>query len=202
MKRLLFDKYASCAVLVIVVFVIFGSVCCFASSGGEHDGSASAKKGWVATDTYRVMNFAVLAIGLILIARKPVATMLSSRIREIKQQLEALEQQKKEAEQSLSLYREKLVAIETEVKKIQEMYVDQGKKAKEKLLQEATETVKKLQDQAKKNIEQEYRLAQKKLQEELLEKALLKAEMTIKNSITMMDQERLVDEYINKVVVQ
>jgi len=39
-----------------------------------------------------------------------------------------------------------------------------------------------------------------KLQQEALEKALAKAEEIIKNKVTSQDQERLVDEYLKKVV--
>ncbi len=54
-------------------------------------GTAFAAKGWVATDTFRVMNFAVLFIGLFLLLRKPVKNALNARIKGIKEQLEDLE---------------------------------------------------------------------------------------------------------------
>ena len=55
-------------------------------------------KGWVATDTYRVMNFAVLAIALFFVLRKPLSQALNSRIKVIKDELEDLEARKVEAE--------------------------------------------------------------------------------------------------------
>jgi len=53
----------------------------FASSGADthsadkhgeaaHEGDAPKAKGWVATDTYRVLNFAVLAGALVFLLRK------------------------------------------------------------------------------------------------------------------------------------
>ncbi|MCK4467949.1 MAG: hypothetical protein KAU60_06310, partial [Desulfobacterales bacterium] len=58
----------------------------------------------------------------------------------------------------------------------------------------------KLEEQAKRNIEHEFKQAKSKLQEEISEKALLKAEEIIKSTITTEDQDRLVDEYLEKVV--
>ena len=51
-------------------------------------GTAFAAKGWVATDTYRVMNFSVLFIALFFLLKKPVSNALNARINGIKEQLE------------------------------------------------------------------------------------------------------------------
>ena len=60
-------------------------------STAGHDGEHHESKGWVATDTYKVMNFAVLAIGLFFVVRKPASQFLSTRIKDIKTQLDDLE---------------------------------------------------------------------------------------------------------------
>jgi len=60
--------------IMLLLFLFSGVV---AASGGGEQGS----KGWVATDTYKVMNFAVLAIGLFLLLRKPVSQALNDRIK-------------------------------------------------------------------------------------------------------------------------
>ncbi len=72
-------KTSKCFIVVLVVTlsIVFCVGVASASSGGE-----SEAKGWVSTDTYRVMNFAVLAIGLFLLIRKPAtfANAISERI--------------------------------------------------------------------------------------------------------------------------
>jgi len=50
------------------------------------------------------------------------------------------------------------------------------------------------------NIEHEFKQAKIKLQQDILEKALVNAENLIKNKITTQDQDKLVDEYLEKVV--
>ena len=58
----------------------------------------------------------------------------------------------------------------------------------------------KLEAMAKRNIEQEFKAAKTKLQQEIAEKAMIKAEELIKASISSDDQDKLVDEYLKKVV--
>ena len=167
-----------------------------ASSGGEGGGT----KGWIATDTYRVMNFVVLAVLLFLVLRKPIPLALNGRIKAIKEQLEDLESEKAEAEKKLAEYNQKLGEIEKEAEKIVADYIQQGKEAKTRILKEAESAAEKLQSQASRNIEHEFEQAQAKLKSEILEKALQEAEGIIKNKISTDDQDRLVDEYLEKVV--
>jgi len=189
--------FFSVIMAVVLLMLICGGVS-MASSGGEHGGSA--KKGWVATDTYRVMNFSVLAIALFFILRKPMSQALDSRIKGIKDQLSDLEAKKEEAEKQLAQYNQKLSLLDKESEKIVSEYIRQGNEAKERILKEAESAAEKLEEQAKKNIEHEFKQAKERLQEEILEKALAKAEGMVKNSITSDDQDRLVDEYLEKVV--
>ena len=69
-----------CRHVLAFMFVVAVISCCLAgavmASSGEGHGEAGPK-GWVATDTYRVMNFLVLAIGLFALLRKPVSRMLN-----------------------------------------------------------------------------------------------------------------------------
>jgi F-type H+-transporting ATPase subunit b len=193
-KRLSFLKRF--LMIGLVVFLVSCSGLVFASSeGGGHE----ASKGWVATDTYRVMNFAVLAIAIFFLARKPASHMLSSRIKGIKEELTALEGKKRDAEKTLAEFNEKLTLLEKEGEAIVAQYIEQGRKSKEKILEEAAASAEKMKEQARRNIEHEYQDARKKLQQDIVEKALLKAEELVKNTISPEDQGRLVDEYLEKV---
>jgi len=181
-------------VAIMLVLFLFSGVAA-ASGGGDN-----ASKGWVATDTYKVMNFAVLAIGLFLLLRKPVSQALNDRIKGIKEQLSELEEKKEEAEKKLAEYNEKFLKLDKESEQIVAEYIKQGNEAKARILKEAESAVVKLEEQAKKNIENEFKKAKSKLQEEILEQALVKAEEIIKSKIDTKDQDRLVDEYLEKVV--
>ena len=169
----------------------------WASSGGE-----AAPKGWTATDTYRVMNFAVLALGLFLLLRKPVSQALDSRITGIREQLSDLEARKKKAESELVSYEKKLTELDREAEKIIAEYVKSGQEAKERILKEAESAAGKLEAQARRNIEHEFSQAKIKLQQEIMEKAIAKAEGIIRRQMTPQDHERLVEDYLKKVVAR
>ena len=196
-KNLIIAKgSAMMVILAVFLFCFVGAVA--ASSEGE--GGHEAKKGWIATDTYRVMNFTVLVVGLFFLLRKPVSQALDSRIKGIKDQLSELEAKKKDAEKELEKYTERLSHLEQEAENLIEEYIRQGNEAKARIIDEAKKTVDKLEEQARRNIEHEFKQAKIKLQQDILEKALVNAETLIKNSITTQDQDKLVDEYLEKVV--
>ena len=179
---------------VLLFFALSISTALCASGG---DGGA---KPWEWEDTYRVMNFTVLAAALVFILRKPLSQALSSRIKMIREQLDDLESQKAEAEKQLAEYNEKLAQLEKEAEKILDDYVRQGNEAKARILKEAEASAEKLQAQARRSIEHEFEQAKLELQKEIFEKSLLKAEEIIKNRISDEDQDRIVDDYLKKVV--
>jgi F-type H+-transporting ATPase subunit b len=185
-------------VIVILAGLLFFTVPAFCSSGGGAEGGGT--KGWINTDTYRVMNFAVLAIGLIILLRKPASNALDDRIKGIREQLNDLETKKLEAEKNLAQYNERLSLLDKEAEKIVAEYIKQGNEAKKRILDAAGDAALKLEEQARRNIEHEFKQARSKLKEEVVEKALVMAEEIIKRNINGKDQEKLVSEYLEKVV--
>ncbi|MGD8880631.1 MAG: ATP synthase F0 subunit B [Desulfobacterales bacterium] len=179
--------------VVALLFLSFEAA--LAASGGD-----SGSKGWGNQDWFRLMNFVVLAAALVFILRKPVSQALSSRIKGIQEQLESIEVQRAEAEKRLAQYNEKLSQLEAEATKIMDAYIKQGNEAKAKILKEAEQTAAKLRAQARRNIEHEFDKAKQMLQQEVVEASLQKAEESLKKEITAQDQDKLIDEYINKVV--
>lgn len=185
----------SAIIVAFVALLFFSTSTAMAASGGEQ-----GAKGWVKTDWFRVLNFGVLAVGLFLLLRKPLSEALNSRIAGIKEQLADLEAQKEAAEKKLSEYNQKLSDLEKEAEHIVAEYIKQGNEAKARILLEAEAASEKLQAQARRSIEHEFEQAKQQLQAEILEKSLAKAEEIIREKISADDQDRLVDEYLNKVV--
>lgn len=185
----------------IMLFLCIAGVA-FGSSGAEHGEAAAAHQGWAATDWQRVLNFGILLAALIYFVRKPASEALNGRIDGIKKELSSLEARKKEAEEKLADYNKRIAALDKEAEDIIAQYRKQGEAARERILRESEKTAAKLEEQAKRNIEQEFKNAKLQLQEDILKKALEKAEALVKEKITTDDQDRLVDEYLDKVVVQ
>jgi F-type H+-transporting ATPase subunit b len=173
------------------------------AAGQEAAGHAGAEghgTGWVKTDTYRVLNFAVLAIALVFLLRKPFSQALNGRIKGIQEQLADLEARKASAEKQLAEYNRKFALLDQEAEKLMADYLRQGQEAKARILQEAEAAADKLKTQARRSIDNEINRAKERLQAEVIEAALVRAEELIKRKITTGDQEQLVDEYLKKVV--
>jgi F-type H+-transporting ATPase subunit b len=206
-----------CALSVFLCFGIVGFV--MAASEGGHGEIAHAETahgeaaeaghgeagghgtGWAATDTYRVMNFAVLAIALFFLLRKPVSRALNSRIEGIKDQLRELEAKKESAEKELTEFNKKLADLEMEAERIVAEYERQGQEAKERILKEAEASAGKLEEQAKRNIEHEFSQAKRGAagRDHSTGTGKSRGNHQGKN-VTTEDQNRLVDEYLGKVV--
>ena len=188
-------RYAGIIVLLVLMVSAGLTVSAFAAGGGD-----GGSKGWVSADWARVLNFAVLALLLFVLLRKPLPKALNARIDGIKDQLSDLEAKKAEAEQKLAGYNEKLSELEQEADRIVQEYVKQGNEAKARILKEAEASAEKLQQQARRTIEHEFEQAKSKLQADVLEKSLEKAEKIIASKIDETDQSQLIDEYLEKVV--
>jgi F-type H+-transporting ATPase subunit b len=167
----------------------------WAASGGDagHGGLSS-------TDWYRIMNFVVLAAGLVFLLRKPIPRALNSRIQGIQHQLGDLEARKADAEKRLAECNQQLGELEKEAGRIMNDYVRQGQEAKARILKEAESAAEKIQVQARRNIEHEFEQTKARLQREIFEQALAKAEALLKQNVTAEDQAHLVEDYLQKVV--
>ena len=184
-------------ILVLTLPFLVLSTCCWASGGGEHEGGGV---GWTMTDWARVLNFTVLVGVLFFLLRKMVADALKKRIDNISDELKTLESKRNEAESSLNACLERVAGLEAETARIIESYLRQGEEAKNRILEEARKSAERLEAQAKKNIEHEFDNAKKAIKDEIISEALVRAEAIIKSGITSSDQDRLVDEYLKKVV--
>ncbi len=185
-------------ILFVAVMLLFSAVV-FASGGhgGEH---AAPKSVWHDIDTWKVLNFAILAIFLFVVAKKPVKEFFTSRIKGIENELAELEKKKSDAQKQIAEFEAKLKDLEGESQKIIDAYIKQGKEAKERILAQAEEEASKLEDMAKRNIEMEFKTARTELKRDITEKAISEAEKIIQSSISKEDQDRLVGEYLEKVV--
>jgi F-type H+-transporting ATPase subunit b len=195
-------KGALALTCIVALILLMMPIAALASGGGGGEGAEGGGGGshWAATDTYKVMNFAVLAIALVFLLKKPVSQALSGRIAGIREQLEELEAKKKATEAELASYSQKLASLEAEARQIVDEYVAQGEAAKARILKEAEATAEKMEAQAKKNIAHEFLQAKEQLKREIVDEAMAKAEAMITGAISADDQSKLVDEYLQKVV--
>lgn len=187
-------KFLKVSGVVLAMVAVLATVA-WASS----DAHGEVHNSWLKIDTWKTLNFGVLAVALFFLGKKPVVEFFASRKKDIEDEINELEQKKADAQKELAEYQAKFNNLDQESKQILADYVKQGEEAKKRILAEAEAQAAKLEDMAKRNIEQEFKAAKAALQQEIAEKAMDRAEAVIKKAIKAADQDRLVDEYLKKV---
>lgn len=149
---------------------------------------------------YRYINFSLLVIILFIVLRKlPIKEYFSSRIEGIKKELEELKRQREAAERKAQELESKLKAFEGERKEILEQFRADGLAEKERILAEAGERAKQMLEQAGVSIQYEIQTAKEKLKQEVVALAAQRAEEIIAREMTDKDQDRLVNEFIERL---
>jgi F-type H+-transporting ATPase subunit b len=150
----------------------------------------------------KTFNFIVL-IGLLywLLAAKMKDFFAGRRV-EIKETLEKAVERKAEAEKKYREYSEKLDKASLEIDGIFEMIKSQGVTEKQKIVEDAERTAKKMKEDASARIEQEMKKATDQLKAQAVELSVQMAEEILKRSITKDDHRAMVEDYINKVVIK
>ncbi|CAO0822705.1 F-type H+-transporting ATPase subunit b [Desulfarculales bacterium] len=148
---------------------------------------------------YRLMNFGVMAVVLVVLLRKPLKSALSGRIEQIKGELAELEAKKAAVQAELSEVAKRLTDAQGERETIVAEFKSQGEREKTKILDAAQTLAARIKVQAQFTIEQETAAAKADLRREVSELSAALAEDLLKQKINAEDQTRLVDEYLAKV---
>jgi len=149
---------------------------------------------------YRWINFALLVIILVVVLRKvPIKEYFASRIEGIRKEQEDLKTQREAAERKARDLESKLKAFEGERKEILAQYRADGLAEKERILAEANKRAKQILEQAEVTIQYEMQTAKEKLKEDVVALAAQRAEQIIEQEMTDGDQDRLVNEFIERL---
>ena len=192
----------SISIMAIVLILGLGLVSAALASGGGGEAAAHhANKSAALTDLlYRFINFALLVIILAFALKKAnVGQLFASRREKIQKTLEELKAAKEAAERRYRELEEKLKAFEKEKEKILEQFRAEGAAEKERIIAEAKERAKQILEQAEFTIKREIEEAKNRARQEVVELAAIKAQEIISRQIKDDDQERLVNEFIEKV---
>ncbi|MCX5869151.1 MAG: ATP synthase F0 subunit B [Deltaproteobacteria bacterium] len=147
----------------------------------------------------RVMNFIALMIILIKFGAKPVGAALSGRRRQVKEDLDALESKKDEAERSYKEFSAKLASVEKDVDLIVEKAIAQAEIEKVKIIERAEKAAEDIKRQAQMTVANEVIAARRMLKNEIADKAAIMAEALILKNLTEEDQVKIVEDYLDKV---
>jgi F-type H+-transporting ATPase subunit b len=192
-------KIFSCMTALLIIAT---SVSVALASGGAEGGHGGEEGNQWLDLVKKSFNFFVL-LGLLywLLASK-VKDFFVGRRAEIKEDLEKAVERKAEAEKKYREYSEKLDKASGEIDGILEMIKAQGVAEKQKIIEDAERTAKKMKEDAQARIEQEMKKATDELKAHAVDLSVKMAEEIIKRSVTEDDHKSMVKEYIDKVVIK
>lgn len=147
----------------------------------------------------RVMNFVALMIILIKFGAKPIGSALSGRRKQVKDDLEAVEAKKVEAERSYKEFSAKLASVEKDVEQIVDKAIAQAEIEKVKIIERAEKMAEDIKRQAQMAVANEVTAAKRMLKNEIADKAAVMAEALIIKNLTADDQVKIVEDYLDKV---
>lgn len=149
---------------------------------------------------WRVLNFAILLWILIKATGKPIKNYFANRHEVLVQAIDEAKKAKEAAERLYKQYEEKLSRLDDEIKELESRIKADAEAEKQRILTEAEQFVAKVKQQAEQMASQEVLMAKHRLKDEAAKLAMQAAEKMIKENITAADQDKMVENYLEKVV--
>lgn len=190
-------KVARHTVLTLIGVLAFTALAY--ASGGEggeaHEGLPWANFGW------RILNFAIFIFLLYKFAGAKAAAFFGGRRSQIKKELDDLQERKLEAEKKLASVESGIRNLEQEKAAILAEAKTQGEAIKAAIIEKAHKDALVMQAQAVTSAENEARAAFDRVRGEIADQVIEQATKIVREKLTEQDHERLVDEYLTKVVL-
>ncbi len=180
--------------LLAVFFFTAASLAIGSEGGGGEEGSRLWELVW------RVINFVILAAILYKLTADKIRKYFSERRSEIARLLEEVDKAKKETEARYVEYKDKLKDVEREIEEIRNVLVGEIEKEKARIIEEGKVASEKILTQTKESAQHEVEKAKIDLKEAVADMACKMASDIITEKVTADDQERIIDEYLDKVV--
>ena len=190
-------KWAPVIGFALVVLFLFCGLS-LASGGGGEGGAHEGDK--LMDLLYRCLNFAALVIIIFVVVRKTsIKDFFSARRAEIEKKFENLKNDRDTAESRYQELEKKLKEFEVKKKEIIEQFKADGEAEKEKIIAEARKRADEILAQADLTIELQIQAARDRLRKEAVDSAAEKAREIVAKEMKDGDQDRLVDEFIDRV---
>ena len=187
------------ATVVLVVLVFGVAALAYAQGDAEHGAEAAHGLNWK-DFMFRVVNF-VLVFGVIAkLAGKKIVGFFRGRTQQIENQLTDLDVRKADAARRLAEIEASISNLAEEKAKIEQEYRRQGEALRDSIVAAAEAKAEQIRGQATATAEAEARVAVEKIRAELAESVVASAKTMLQKKLSAKDQEKLVDEYLTKVV--
>ena len=176
--------------LAVVAVVLLAAGLAWAE---EHGGGGALKADKGLNFIYRVVNFIIFGAIIWFAAGKKMVAGLKSRRYNIETELEDLKQQKADAEAELADVSARIANLKTERQQILDEYRAQGEALKAAIVEKAQVQAEQIKAQAEITAANENRRA--------ADMIMAAATAIVEEKLGQAEQEKLIDEYVTKVVL-
>ncbi len=182
---------------VMVVLPLLPALVLASTGGGGAEGGEHAEAAGSSDMLWKVINFAVLALGVYILWIKVIRGLLVKRGDDIKNGIEEAKAAKEAAEKKAEEYREKLSTLEARLAELAQEIRREGEVEKERIMADAATAIVKLKEHASFTLEQEIKKARIEIKREVADLAIKMAADLLTKEIKPEDQDRLVKGYID-----
>ena len=165
-------------------------------AGGEEDGGSFLVSPGIGLMVWTLVLFGVSMFILWKVAFPRIGEALDRRQKAIEDSIDTAERTRKEADELLAEYRERLTAARQQADEIVARARKAGEQVEADLAAKGRERREELLEQARKDIETETRRAIQEIRAEVADLTILATEKVTRKTLTADDQRRLVDEAV------
>jgi F-type H+-transporting ATPase subunit b len=191
-EKMMRSKHFAPLLGMVLYFACLSNAFASEAEGGHH-------LNWM-DFAYRTVALIIVAGVLVKFLRKPIANFLNSRREEIQRLLSELEAKTSEARSEYSRVQARISSLEEDTRKIIDELIAEGEVESKKIIEAAHREAEYIKQQAQIAIEQEIQAARDSLKDEVADLSVAAAQDIIKKKIKVEDQQRLVREFMTKVV--
>ncbi len=170
-----------------------------AEHGGEEEGGSFLVSPNVGLMIWTLLVFGISLWVLAKYAFPRIAEALDRRQKAIEDSIDAAETTRKEAEQILAEYRERLAEARGQADDIVARARKTGEAAENEIVTDARAKREEMMEQTRRDIEAETRRAIQAIRSEVADLTVLATEKVARKSLTSEDQKRLVDEALSEL---
>ena len=157
-------------------------------------------KGFIPRHAYDIImmwiNFGVLVFVIVKFGKEPLVGFLNTKKDEMAGEIQALEDEKSNAEAKNKETLAMMAAGEAHIKSIQEKIIAQGKKEKERIIEEAKAQSRYMLEEAKQRVGSQIIQARRRFRSELVDAAIKMAMERLPKEITQEDNQILLENYL------
>jgi F-type H+-transporting ATPase subunit b len=189
------NPIALCGLCLIAVFAVL-FLCSTTAQAAENSNN------WRSTFdlVMRWLNFLIIVFVLVKYGRKPIKNFFENRREEIDQQIKKYEQQKEAAVKKNEEANRSLEKSAVRFEKIKQRIIEDGEKKKQQVIEDARLESMILLRATRQRIENQIIEARNLIRSELIETAIALAEKRLPEEITAVDEQKLIDQFMQSTV--